>query len=139
MRIARVLGVIGRLVRLFSIGFIPPLLLALYDGAESGQALAEATPFLIALPATFFGGWILTLGFQKGIAFRRAEALSVVAGSWLIIAHFAAIPYLFSGLHYTDALFESMSGFTTTGATILTDFSIHTRSSLHIFNHIFCN
>jgi len=48
--------------------------------------------------------------------------------TWLVIAHLAAIPYVWSGLGFVDALFESMSGFTTTGATVLTDFTLLGRS-----------
>lgn len=61
-------------------------------------------------------------------ATKRAEALAVVAGTWLAIAMVGALPYAFSGLSLVDALFESMSGFTTTGATILTDFRDHGRA-----------
>src|SRR5690606_27942613 len=45
-----------------------------------------------------------------------------------VVAVMGALPYAFSGLTLIDALFESMSGFTTTGATILTDFSEHGRA-----------
>ena len=48
---------------------------------------------------------------------------AIVAATWLVIAHLAAIPYVWAGLGFIDALFESMSGLTTTGATMLTDFS----------------
>jgi trk system potassium uptake protein TrkH len=61
-------------------------------------------------------------------AIKRAEALAVVAGTWLAIALVGALPYAFSGLSFIDAFFESMSGFTTTGATVLTDFREHGRA-----------
>ena len=51
----------------------------------------------------------------------------IVAGAWMVIAHLAALPYVWSGLGFIDALFESMSGLTTTGATIFTDFSAYGR------------
>ena len=54
------------------------------------------------------------------------EGFLVVAATWLIAATFASLPYLFSGGdqlgHPIDAYFEGMSGFTTTGATVLTDY-----------------
>jgi trk/ktr system potassium uptake protein len=129
MRIARVLGVIGRLLRIFCLGFLPPMMLAFWDG-HSGVAgqYQMAGYFAIAMAITFVCGHWFAQGFVKNPNFRRAEALGVVAGSWLIISHFAAIPYLFDGLNYFDAFFESMSGFTTTGATILQDFSAHGRA-----------
>jgi trk system potassium uptake protein TrkH len=48
--------------------------------------------------------------------------MAVVAATWLGVAHVAAVPYVWAGLSPVDALFESMSGLTTTGATVLTDF-----------------
>lgn len=51
------------------------------------------------------------------------EGFVCVAGAWLLLSAFGAIPFLLSGTipHYIDALFETVSGFTTTGATILTE------------------
>jgi len=54
----------------------------------------------------------------------RAEALLSVALIWLLVPALGAIPFWISGnMSYLDALFEAMSGFTTTGATALSDFS----------------
>ncbi|HOY68060.1 MAG TPA: TrkH family potassium uptake protein, partial [Candidatus Ozemobacteraceae bacterium] len=58
----------------------------------------------------------------------RLEGMAVVALGWFAISVFGAIPYLCSRLSLIDSLFESMSGFTTTGATVFTDFSIFSRS-----------
>ena len=129
MRILRVLGVIGKLVCWFSFALAAPLLLSLWDSRASGAGnYAEAIPFAAAFAITWLGGWFMTRGFKKGLQFQRSEALGVVAGSWLIIAHFAAIPYLWEGMSFADAIFESMSGFTSTGATILLDFDAHNRA-----------
>lgn len=49
------------------------------------------------------------------------EGLALVAFGWLGAAFFGALPYVFCGMGLVDALFESMSGFTTTGASILTE------------------
>ena len=59
---------------------------------------------------------------------RRVEGLAVVSAAWLLIAVLAGIPYMWNGLGPIDATFESMSGLTTTGATILRDFSHYGRS-----------
>jgi trk system potassium uptake protein TrkH len=58
---------------------------------------------------------------------RRVEGLAVVSASWLLIAHLAAIPYAWVGVGPIDAVFESMSGLTTTGATVFRDFSMFGR------------
>ena len=57
----------------------------------------------------------------KGQMFQR-EALGLVGVAWLVVAALGALPYLFSGvLNPIDAYFECMSGFTTTGSSVLTD------------------
>ena len=53
---------------------------------------------------------------------KKGEALFVVASSWIIFGIIGSIPYLNYGLSPINALFESVSGITTTGATILTHF-----------------
>ncbi len=113
MRLALVLGLVGRLLRAFSPAFLPPMVLALVDGANQ-----MALEFLAAGGAAFVIGTLLGQRRVQAVSFRRSEALAVVAFTWLVVASFAAIPYLFVGLSPIDALFESMSGFTTTGATV---------------------
>ena len=58
---------------------------------------------------------------------RRPDALAVVAFTYLVIALAGALPYMLVGLSPIDALFESMSGLTTTGGTALADFSLYGR------------
>ena len=113
MRISLVLGVIGQLVRRFSLAFLPPLLLALID-----QDYALATTFLAAGLCTYVVASLAALRFRKAPVFKRAEALAVVSFTWATVALFGAIPYVFCGLSFTDAYFESMSGFTTTAGPV---------------------
>lgn len=65
--------------------------------------------------------WFLTRKAKKQIKYR--DGYMIVAISWIIFAAFGTLPYLFSGTitNFSDAFFETVSGFTTTGATILTD------------------
>ena len=60
--------------------------------------------------------------------FKKTEALGTVAFSWIIMSFISMIPYLFYGLSPINSLFESVSGITTTGATILTDFSAYPKT-----------
>ncbi len=55
---------------------------------------------------------------------KRTEALIVASLAWVLFGLIACIPFLFSGFSFIDAFFESVSGITTTGATILTSFDI---------------
>ena len=55
---------------------------------------------------------------------KRTEALIVASLAWVLFGLIACIPFLFNGFSFIDAFFESVSGITTTGATILTSFDI---------------
>ena len=80
---------------------------------------------------SFLYAALLTLGvaFPVRWAFRREYELGIKDGiiiavfGWVLVSAFSALPFVFHGSipSYTDAFFEMMSGYTTTGATILTD------------------
>ena len=85
---------------------------------------SDTFPFLISLAVTAGTGlllWLLTRP-HRGDRLSRREALVLVVGVWLAAALFGALPYKLSGTFpgYLDAYFEAMSGFTTTGASVLT-------------------
>ncbi len=123
MRLLLVLGVIGQLLRLFSLSLLAPALLAAADGTWRSFLSFGVSGALGGLI-----GSVLAWRYQRPRLFHRAEAMAVVAGTWLVVALVAAIPYLFAGLPFDAAIFEAMSGLTTTGATILADFSLYDRS-----------
>lgn len=123
MRISVVAAVIGVLTRYFALAFVLPTLLAAWDGQWwSVVAFVSSGAFAGAL------GTLASWRFKAPPTFYREEALAIVAGTWVAIAVMGAVPYTLLGLNLADAIFESMSGFTTTGATILTDFSPYDRS-----------
>ncbi|MDA1193549.1 MAG: TrkH family potassium uptake protein [Planctomycetota bacterium] len=120
MRLGLVFGLIGQLLRLFSAAFLVPLGLALAEGDY-----VTAGHFAISLAIAAGTGWLLGRRLPAEPLLQRAEALAIVAGTWLVVAAFAGLPYVFAGIPPVDAMFESMSGLTTTGATILEDFSAY--------------
>ncbi len=78
--------------------------------------------FLYSSIITFFIGLVLFLSFKKKnikIGLRQAFVLTFVA--WLLISLFGSLPFIYSSakLSYTDSFFESVSGITTTGATVI--------------------
>ncbi len=84
----------------------------------------NATDFLVAGLITFMAGgasWGLTRDALKSISKR--EGYIIVTLGWILFSVFGSLPFLLTGtIHsFTDAFFETMSGFTTTGASILTD------------------
>ena len=118
MQIALVGSVLGRLLMLFSITMLTPVPLDLYFGDGSWPAFV------------FSFGAALTAGFLIWLPFRRADGelklrdgFLIVALFWVVLGSFGAAPLHFATepeLSFTDAMFEAISGLTTTGATVLT-------------------
>ena len=112
-----VVGLIGRMVALFALLMLVPLLFALseHDPAEGA--------FLAAGSITLACGVVMSFATRR---FRRElqprDGFLLVTLAWLLLPAFGALPLLFAidGLSFTDAYFEAMSGLTTTGATVLT-------------------
>jgi trk system potassium uptake protein len=112
------LNLVGTLVKLLSLAFAFPLLIALLYGDALSPWLASAA----------VGGG---LGFALEVATRGhnrvgvREGFLVVSLTWLLAAGLGALPFVFSGEEQLsrplDAYFEAMSGFTTTGATVVPD------------------
>jgi trk system potassium uptake protein len=115
------LGDVGYLVATVVIGVSAALgLCALVAfGLRDGSARAMALATLVGLVGGGLGRYFFRV--PESINFR--EAFVMVTFSWVAVAIIGALPYLFSGsiTEPAEALFESMSGFTTTGSTILTD------------------
>jgi trk system potassium uptake protein TrkH len=127
MRFSLVVHVIGLLVRVFGLMFLAPVAVAVYYGERR-----DAVGFAVALVLTSAIGHGMRQAGGRAAedaveGMRRVEGLAVVSGAWLLIAQFAAIPYMWAGLGPIDALFESMSGLTTTGATVFRDFADYGR------------
>ncbi len=76
-------------------------------------------------------GLIITRFKPKSRALYAREGFVIVALSWLLLSAFGALPFVMSGAipSYVDALFETASGFTTTGATILSDVEALSKSA----------
>ena len=85
-----------------------------------------------ALSAWVVGGVLIATGELRSGSLLRKEAIAIVGLGWIISALFGALPYLFipEPLTFAGALFESMSGLTTTGATVIPDLSQLSRSVL---------
>lgn len=118
MRLALVLGTLGKLLQVFAVAFLAPLALAIADAASGVEPWRPALGFALAMLATTLSGRILARWFQAAPDLTRAEALGIVAGSWLVVAVYAAIPFWVLGLSGVDGFFEAVSGLTTTGASI---------------------
>lgn len=92
----------------------------------------EAYAFLGVALFTFFIGTIMTCKQPKSKKFYTRDGSVTVALGWIVLSIFGALPFVFSGdiPSYVDALFETISGFTTTGASILNDVEALSHASL---------
>lgn len=79
--------------------------------------------FLLSILICLAVGTVLILLRPKKLVFNVREGFATVALSWILMSIFGSLPFVFSGdiSNFTDALFETVSGFTTTGASILSD------------------
>jgi len=95
---------------------IPVIIQLIYNELDSG--FVSASIITIIFGVLFF---LSNLDHDKNIDLPQAFILTAL--SWLSIAIFGSLPFIFSelNLNFTDAFFESMSGITTTGSTIITD------------------
>ncbi|AEH61449.1 cation transporter [Methanosalsum zhilinae DSM 4017] len=118
-----VLNVMGRLLGYMGFFMIIPLVLAIHY-----QEPLE--PFLVAIVLTSGTGLFLFLKFRSAEEWHIRESFAIVALTWLSAAVFGTIPYILSGISPVDALFESMSGITATGASILTEIEQYPKSLL---------
>jgi trk system potassium uptake protein TrkH len=124
-RIELTLHILGSLLKFFAIAYIIPLVTALVYGEDWHV-------FLYSLLITLAVGLILEFSFRTTRAIERADGFTIVALTWLLIPLFGTLPYLFppAGLGFLDGFFEAMSGFSTTGATILESIEEMPRSVL---------
>lgn len=127
MRVSLIVHVIGLIVRPFGLMFLAPLAVALIY-----REYPDAVGFAIVTVLTGVVGHLMRraggVAAEEAVeSLRRVEGLAIVSGAWLTIAWFAAIPFMYAGLGPIDAMFESMSGLTTTGATVFRDFAAYGR------------
>ena len=121
------LGLVGTLTKYLSVAVLFPTALAIGYGEPFWPFLAAgAIMALVGLGLERVGRDAAPIGFREGFF--------VVAVTWLAAATLGALPYLLSGEPQldrpVDAYFEAMSGFTTTGASVLTDIAALDRSLL---------
>ena len=117
MRVRIVLHYLGLLIATLGIFMLLPLGFSLFYGEPDYLAFAISIG-LSVVPGLLL--WRLT-PIGEGRLSRR-EAIMLVAGGWIFASAFGALPYILAGTFqsYLNAYFEAMSGFSTTGATVLT-------------------
>ncbi len=121
--------ILGVLLGIFSVTHLTPLLVSLiYDDGNS-------TAFILSFSVTLITGlalWAPNRNLKKDLRYR--DGFLVVVLFWTVLATFGALPFVFASGHslsITDAFFESMSGLTTTGGTILVNLDQLPQSTLY--------
>ena len=91
--------------------------------ASIGYGENTLFPLLLTIGICIVIGLPITLRKPKESTLHSRDGYVIVSLSWIVLSAFGALPFVFSGAipNYIDALFETVSGFTTTGATILSD------------------
>ena len=109
--------VVGVLLSMLGAAMLVPTYVD-FAAANSDWQSFGASSFVTMAAGAFM--YLAARGTQKGLTTRQAFLMTVIL--WISLSAFGALPFYWSGLvpSYTDAFFESISGLTTTGATVMT-------------------
>ena len=114
-----ILNTVGKMVLAEGLFLLLPTSVALIYNEPSGLI-----GLLIAMAVALgLGGLMITASKPKTDVIYAKEGFFIVSASWILLSLIGALPFVLSGEipNYIDALFETVSGLTTTGASILTD------------------
>lgn len=126
MNYKMVLKTVGRLLWAEAAFLCLPLLVSLYYKENLFHI------YLIVIGLLLVAGAVMNLPKPEKRTIYAREGFAIVSLSWLLLSFFGALPFVFSGAvpSIVDAMFETVSGFTTTGATILADVESLPKSTL---------
>ncbi|MAF09655.1 potassium transporter [Candidatus Poribacteria bacterium] len=129
MNIKAVVYTLGNLLLCVAVALLAPLLIALYYARTRGEG--DLMAFVWTVVVTVAAGLILRYACRTEPDLHNREGFAVVALGWMVTALFGALPFFFFGAFRAEGrgvvdefifcYFESMSGFSTTGATVLED------------------
>lgn len=118
MNVPLVLGILGRLLTAYSLAMSIPLIMAALSKESSLSA------FILSVIITGLAGIILMRCYKLStLKMGVREGFAIVAAAWILTSLFGALPYWLADVvpTYIDAVFETVSGLTTTGASIIND------------------
>ena len=126
MNYSMVLYILGYILKFESAFLMLPALVSLIYQERAG------IPFVITAAICLVLGIVFTHKKPSSSTVYTREGFVTVALSWIVMSIFGAIPFVWNGdiPHYVDALFETVSGFTTTGSSILSDVESLSHASL---------
>lgn len=120
--------ILGKIMILEGILMLAPLAVSLIYK----ESLVHILAFLIPIIAVTVIGFLLQIPKPKRDNLYQKEGFALTAMVWIVMTLFGAIPFVINGdiPNYIDACFEIMSGFTTTGSSVITDITVISHSSL---------
>ena len=121
--------ILGLLLMMFSVTMLPPIVISFIFDEQSWLPFVEGFGLTLVAGILF---WLPVHRSRKDLRLR--DGFVVVAAFWTVLGTFGAAPFYFAdalSMTLTDAIFESMSGLTTTGATVLTGLDELPRSILY--------
>ncbi len=126
MNIRAIIYILGWILNMEGAFMLLPFVVSLLYGEPEGAA------FFIVAALCILIGTLMVLKKPRNMVFFEKEGFVTVAFSWIMLSIFGALPFCINGdiPNFTDALFETVSGFTTTGASILTDIEALSHCSL---------
>ena len=126
--------ILGLLLMMFSVTMLPPIVISVIFRDQSWMPFVQG--FGLTLAAGFMF-WFPVRKFHQDLRLR--DGFLVVASFWTVLGTFGAVPLFLAetpAMSFTDAIFESMSGLTTTGATVLTGLDDLPKSILYYRNQL---
>ena len=120
--------ILGKIMILEGVLMLAPLAVSLIYK----ESLIHILAFLIPIVLVTAIGFLLQIPKPKRDNLYQKEGFALTAVVWIVMALFGAVPFVINGdiPNYVDACFEIMSGFTTTGASVITDISAMSHSTL---------
>ena len=120
---------VGHIALVEGVFMIPALFIGMYHHETKSIIAFLITMAIIGIVSAF----LLAVCRNSKKMFYAKEGLTCVGLSWMVLGVLGALPFGISGSipNFIDAVFESVSGFTTTGASILTDVEVLPRSILY--------
>ena len=132
MNTSTVFHILGKLLLVYAATMLVPVAVSIaHEGLADNRHMHEPFAFIVAALITAVAGLFMRWWFRQDLTrFAHREGYAIVTLGWTLFSLFGALPWLMLGtdaggqplaLNILDAMFETMSGLTTTGATILTD------------------
>lgn len=110
-----VIKILGNILMVEGLLMIPSLLVSIYYGQD------DRLSFIISILLTISIGFIMSKRKSASEKIKSKEGLAIVALTWVLVSFFGSLPFVISGNipSLIDAFFETVSGFTTTGSTLV--------------------